>query len=466
MTQAGSDSDSETIVSPPNINKTLKVTSSAEFEELRQKLQRLKDEERTVDKYLDYLKEQAGVYTGDQLPTQDHLDALPPGVNSVQENMFVRFKDITSMPQYKSETVIGIRAPSGTSLEVPDPDQGMRPGQRRFEMYLNSKGKDKAGHEKGEPINVYLVQPTAEQQNTKEQAGSKNGLGSRETPTQDRNQSPAPSSTQQDKRTSEESPAAATPSTAPSESSRPTHQDFASPARHSDAYRMPPPNHAGDWGYNRGRSQLAAPERFHRSEHGHPTPGYQHPEGPWGPPPPYGGPGAPPPGYYPPRASARQGSGYPPDDVKRVHMSDRRGREESMYPPERYPGYMELQRANPFRSRQHHYESELELEGASSAGDRETAGAFRPPSPAAQQQSLLNMPLQSPSEAHYFRSPSAASGFSPPTGRRTDVRPGGDVQFPLPQFSRDSRDNLEHWRPPKRTPESSRVDEALDSQHR
>lgn len=229
VAQTGSDDDSETIASPPHINKTLKVTNSAEFEELRQKLQRLKEEERTVDRYLDYLKDQAAVYTGDQLPTQDHLDALPPGVNGVQENMFVRFKDITSMPQYKSETVIGIRAPSGTSLEVPDPDQGMRPGQRRFEMYLNSKSRDKPGQEKGEPINVYLVQPTAEQQNKKDQASAKTSLGSRETPTQDRNQSPAPSNSQLEKRTSEESPAAATPSTVPSESSRPPSQGFASP---------------------------------------------------------------------------------------------------------------------------------------------------------------------------------------------------------------------------------------------
>jgi hypothetical protein len=76
---------------------------------------------------------------------------------------------------------------------------------------------------------------------------------------------------------------------------------------------------------------------------------------------------------------------------------------------------------------------------------------------------LLNMPLQSPSEAHYFRSPSAATGFSPPDGRRTDIRTGGDVQFPMPQLSRDSRENLEPWRPPKRTPESSRTDKAHES---
>mmetsp|Transcript_34758 Transcript_34758/g.39929 ORF Transcript_34758/g.39929 Transcript_34758/m.39929 type:complete len:138 (-) Transcript_34758:1075-1488(-) len=46
------------------------------------------------------------------------------------------------MPTYNLETVMGIRAPTDRHcpLEVPDPDQGMTPGERRYEMYLNRKG--------------------------------------------------------------------------------------------------------------------------------------------------------------------------------------------------------------------------------------------------------------------------------------------------------------------------------------
>ena len=36
-------------------------------------------------------------------------------------------------------TVIAIKAPSGTTLEVPDPDEGMEYPQRRYQIYLKSQ---------------------------------------------------------------------------------------------------------------------------------------------------------------------------------------------------------------------------------------------------------------------------------------------------------------------------------------
>lgn len=467
-------SDEEDIGSPPRITKTTTVANSAEFEELKKKLERLKEEERTVDRYLEYLKEQAAIYNGQQPLTREQLDVLPPGIRDVSENMFVRFKDITAMPEYRSETVIGIRAPTGTSLEVPDPDQGMKPGQRRFEMYLSSKDtqNNKDGQEKGEPINVYLVQPRADQQN-KASRGRQGGFVQQETPPQSQGQPAGPSG---DRKTAN----APSPT---SESSAPPPGFGPPPPRRGDSgYGMPPPHRGGEWGYNQGRQPYAPQDRpYHKdggsSALGNPPPGQHHPDSAWGPPPPYGGYG-PPPSYFPTQGPPRS-SGMQSSDFKKVpslkdhHDRDEprleRARDEGMYPSRYSPhpdsGRPRNDRANPFRPRTHHYQSTHELgRTASSGGDpphRESHGAFRPPSPASHQQTLLNMPLQSPNETHYFPSPSGGAGFTPPGGPRTDVR-SGDVHFPMPPLPREGRDYHDRWRPPhqKIGPSSSRPDDS------
>lgn len=49
----------------------------------------------------------------------------------------------------QGQTLIAIKAPAGTRLEVPDPDEGMTGSARRYQIYLQS--------ETGTPIDVYLV---------------------------------------------------------------------------------------------------------------------------------------------------------------------------------------------------------------------------------------------------------------------------------------------------------------------
>lgn len=463
-----SDSDSEAIGSPPRITKTTTVSSSAEYEELKKKLERLKEEERTVDRYLEYLKEQAAIYNGQQPPTRDTFESLPPGVRDISDNMYVRFKDITAMPEYRSETVIGIRAPTGTSLEVPDPDQGMKPGQRRFEMYLSSKGgqgSGKGAQEKGEPINVYLVQPRADQQN-KPGHGRQGGFIQQETPPPPRGPGVPPS-------TSQRKSGNVSPPTLPVEGGVPPPGYGPPSRRHGEPpYGMPAPHRGGEWGYGPGgRPPYPTQERSYRKDGppppGNPPPGHSHPESAWGPPPPYGAYGAPPPGYHQSRGPPRPGSSHSPDPQKSASTKER-SRDEGMYPPSsRYPSQHEggnprSDRGNPFRPRSHHYQTSHELgRTASSGGEppRDSHGAFRPPSPS--QQNLLNMPLQSPSEGHYFPSPTGAPGFSPPGGPRTDVR-AGDVEFPMPTLPREGRDYRERWHPPhpKLGSSSSRPDEA------
>jgi len=456
------ESDDEAIGSPPRINKTATVANSAEFEELKKKLERLKEEERTVDRYLEYLKEQAAIYNGQEPLTREQLDVLPPGIQDVSDNMYVRFKDITSMPEYRSETVIGIRAPTGTSLEVPDPDQGMKPGQRRFEMYLSSKGTqgDKDGQEKGEPINVYLVQPRADQQN-KGERGREGGFVQHETPPQSQGQPVPPPNHRK---------AGNAPSPPADMSGHPPMGYGSAPPRHGDAgYGAPPPHRGGEWGYNQGRPQYPTQERSYHKDPGvgapgNPPPGHHHPDSAWGPPPPYGGYG-PPPGYFPtpghPRPPSTQSRDFkktpsPKDPYDRDESRPERGHDEGIYPPSRYPPHPDSGRSrndkgNPFRPRAHHYSTSHELDRTASSGGepphRESHGAFRPPSPNTQQQALLNMPLQSPNETHYLPSPTGGPGFSPPGGPRTDLR-SGDVHFPMPALPRDGRDYHDRWRPP------------------
>ena len=78
---------------------------------------------------------------------------LPEGVEDPSQWLHVRYSDIADLEHYNDDTIIGIKAPVGTNLEVPDPDQGMQAGERRYQIFLNSSSGS------GGAINVYLVRP-------------------------------------------------------------------------------------------------------------------------------------------------------------------------------------------------------------------------------------------------------------------------------------------------------------------
>jgi hypothetical protein len=48
-----------------------------------------------------------------------------------------------------NQTLIAIKAPAGTTLEVPDPDEGMSNGKRRYEIWLENENRN--------PIDVILL---------------------------------------------------------------------------------------------------------------------------------------------------------------------------------------------------------------------------------------------------------------------------------------------------------------------
>jgi hypothetical protein len=401
---------------PPRTNLTAQVKSASEFEEMKKHLEKLKTEERELDKHLDYLNKQAAVFNGQKALTSEMAAYLPPVVQNISDHMYVRFKDITTMSQYSEDTVIGIRAPSGTSLEVPDPDQGMHPGARRYEMYLSSKGAESAPGEgkRGDPINVYLVQPQADKPDKGGRAAGK-------------------------ERSFVQHPSA--PSAKRKEVSRgdahlemddrPSLPDNRAPSHpyHQDHEWGPPDRRHGRPSY--------PPPSYRKDSYGPPPPGYYPTSG--GPPPPYSDAtwGPPPPEYYhqgPSQPSAR--ASRPPPTTNQSSSKDvtRRG-----------PGGSALGRdPNPFRPRAHPYHPHESI-GASSSGEQ-----FRPPTPT-QQQNLMTLPLQSPNGGGSFGMPSSfyPSPYDTPPGSREQRG-----QFPvMPPLGREgSRDSYNHrderWHPP------------------
>lgn len=65
-----------------------------------------------------------------------------------QKWLFVTEEDIKCLPCFQNETLIAIKAPHGTTLEVPDPDEAVDYAQRRYRIVLRSTMG---------PIDVYLV---------------------------------------------------------------------------------------------------------------------------------------------------------------------------------------------------------------------------------------------------------------------------------------------------------------------
>jgi len=64
------------------------------------------------------------------------------------DTAFVTHDDIRELPGMDDQTIIAVRAQTGTRLEVPDPDYGGFPGRRRrYQIFLKSD----------HPIDVYLV---------------------------------------------------------------------------------------------------------------------------------------------------------------------------------------------------------------------------------------------------------------------------------------------------------------------
>jgi len=127
-----------------------------------------------IQQELDSLKEQIKT-AGDQEQFLDSaIGAMQQSLRNLAEDgessqhAYMTHDDIRSIPSFAQDTVIAIKAPSGTTLEVPDPDEGMEYPQRRYQIYLKSA----AG-----PVEVFLVSHVADENGAVAEGGGANAAG-------------------------------------------------------------------------------------------------------------------------------------------------------------------------------------------------------------------------------------------------------------------------------------------------
>jgi len=63
-------------------------------------------------------------------------------------NLYIAEEDIKNIPSFASDTLVAVRAPYGTTLEVPDPDEGDELSKKRYQILLKSSSG---------PVDVFLV---------------------------------------------------------------------------------------------------------------------------------------------------------------------------------------------------------------------------------------------------------------------------------------------------------------------
>ena len=74
----------------------------------------------------------------DEQNLKKHIKALENSIKDMTEDaansarLYVTDEDIAKLPCTANDTVFAVKAPQGTTLEVPDPDDGLETGQRRY----------------------------------------------------------------------------------------------------------------------------------------------------------------------------------------------------------------------------------------------------------------------------------------------------------------------------------------------
>lgn len=125
-----------------------------------------------MEAQLESLKEQIHISTQHEEWLDKAIEQMQTSLRELasdtenSQHAFVTHEDIRNISSFHQDTVIAIKAPSGTTLEVPDPDEGMQSPQRRYQIYLKSH----AG-----PVEVFLVSQLDEAEGT--QADTSNADG-------------------------------------------------------------------------------------------------------------------------------------------------------------------------------------------------------------------------------------------------------------------------------------------------
>lgn len=158
ITIVGKPSKDDSPDSPPHIIRHNEsaglddmLSTNGDEKSLASDVDALKREEQDLDRYIAYMSSLVQSYS------KSHQTENGDGGNGTNPWMYITKDELTSLSSLHEDTVIAVRAPAGTTLEVPNPDEGMRPGVRKFQMFLKSPGSEK--------IDVLLVQYGATVQN-------------------------------------------------------------------------------------------------------------------------------------------------------------------------------------------------------------------------------------------------------------------------------------------------------------
>ncbi len=115
------------------------VIQRGEEKSLANDVNALKCKEKELDRYIAYMSSLVKSYS--KSPHDSNNGYQKAGGTNLW--MYITKDKLTSLSSLCGDTVIAVRAPSGTTLDVPNPDEGMRPGTRKFQMFLKSPGNEK-----------------------------------------------------------------------------------------------------------------------------------------------------------------------------------------------------------------------------------------------------------------------------------------------------------------------------------
>ncbi|RLN62923.1 hypothetical protein BBJ29_008793 [Phytophthora kernoviae] len=136
------------------------------MDHLRQNISDLRQEEKKYDQHIKMVSQNIR-----RLYEEEAFDK-----GSFENFCYVTHDDMRRQESFADQSVMAIKAPPGTTLEVPDPDEGMPSGKRRFQVFLKSTDG---------PVDVYLVRRMAdenESENIEDSAKAGTDLAALESP--------------------------------------------------------------------------------------------------------------------------------------------------------------------------------------------------------------------------------------------------------------------------------------------
>lgn len=108
--------------------------NQVELEGMQQDIELLEEEARILDEHVQAVSEAL------KRMSEDPCN---------QERLYITDEDLTSLPCFANDSIFAVKAPPGTTLEVPDPEENGSGVKRRYKILLKSTTG---------PIDVYLVQ--------------------------------------------------------------------------------------------------------------------------------------------------------------------------------------------------------------------------------------------------------------------------------------------------------------------